>query len=105
MPVPTKVAIIGAGPQGLAALKNLLELNPPSSEPLFTPTVFDFRTSVGGLWSFSDDVDTISVLRTTLGNVSRWRNCYGDFPVTEAWAMDGMEGDPPSHLYQVAQQM
>jgi dimethylaniline monooxygenase (N-oxide forming) len=105
MPAPSKVAIVGAGPQGLAALKNLLELNAHASEPLFTPTLFDSRSSVGGVWSFNADKDTLSVLKSTLGNVSRWLNCYSDFPVAEAWAMDGRDGDPPTHLNQAEQQM
>ena len=38
-----KVAVIGAGPAGLAAAKSLAEVG-------FTPTVFDRSSEVGGMW-------------------------------------------------------
>jgi len=105
MVATAKVAIVGAGPQGLAALKNLVELNLSSPEPLFAPTLFDARTTVGGVWAFSPDVNTLSVLKSTIANVCRWRNCYSDFPVAKAWKMDARQGDPPTYLDQAEQQM
>jgi hypothetical protein len=44
-----------AGPSGLAALKNLREEG-------FSATVFEKRASVGGVWAYTDDVDTTTAL-------------------------------------------
>ena len=43
------------GPSGLAILKNFREEG-------FTVTVFEKRDSVGGVWSYSDDEKTTSIL-------------------------------------------
>jgi dimethylaniline monooxygenase (N-oxide forming) len=44
-----------ARPSGLAALKNLREEG-------FSATVFEKRVSVGGVWAYTDDVDTTTAL-------------------------------------------
>ena len=87
MPVPYTVCIIGAGSQGLAALKNVLEESEDGN--YFIPTCFDSRDQIGGLWAHSDDPAILTALESTLTNVSRWRNCYGDFPVQDS----DFEGD------------
>jgi hypothetical protein len=51
----TKANALFAGPSGLAALKNLREEG-------FSVTVFEKRASVGGVWAYTDDVDTTTAL-------------------------------------------
>lgn len=87
MSKPSQVAVIGAGPQGLAVLKDLLEINQPSRQ-IFDVELLETRDTIGGLWAFTEDANTPSTLRSTLGNVSKWRNCYSDFPVDEALGYD-----------------
>jgi len=68
-------------------LKNLLELNRPDDQ-LFEAEIFEARNSIGGLWAYSDNVDIPTALTTTLGNACKWRNCYADFPVDEAFGYE-----------------
>ncbi|KAG4433197.1 hypothetical protein IFR05_011332 [Cadophora sp. M221] len=51
----TDVAVVGAGPSGLAVLKNLKEEG-------FNVTVHEKRDSVGGVWSYSEYPQTTSTL-------------------------------------------
>jgi dimethylaniline monooxygenase (N-oxide forming) len=51
----TKANAPFAGPTGLAALKNLREEG-------FSVTVFEKRGCVGGIWAYTDDVDTTTAL-------------------------------------------
>ncbi|KAH7369630.1 flavin monooxygenase-like protein [Rhexocercosporidium sp. MPI-PUGE-AT-0058] len=78
----TDVAVIGAGPAGLAVLKNLKEEG-------FNVTVYEKRDSVGGVWSYSEDPQTTSTLPATISNVSKFGNSFTDFPVPD---------DLPAHL-------
>ena len=49
-PHPIKrVAVIGAGPSGLAALK-IIKDSPQFKEGLWTATAFEARDKVGGIW-------------------------------------------------------
>jgi len=57
------VAVIGAGPAGLVALKNLLEEG-------FEATGFDKNLYVGGLWQYTEG-DKTSVLQSTVVNISK----------------------------------
>lgn len=59
------VAVIGAGPAGLVALKNLLEGG-------FEATGFEKNSYVGGLWQYTTQ-DKTSVLSTTVVNISKER--------------------------------
>ncbi|PVF95110.1 FAD/NAD(P)-binding domain-containing protein [Serendipita vermifera] len=52
MSFPKTVAIIGAGPSGLAAAKILLHNHPHGT---FLPTVFEKLSHVGGLWPVRED--------------------------------------------------
>lgn len=73
---PGSVAIIGAGPLGLMALKNLLEAG-------FDAVGFECRSYVGGLWKYSND-DGLSVTeKTTVFNSSRYRSAISDFPFAQ----------------------
>lgn len=70
--MPTKVAVIGAGPTGLLATKNMKEQG-------FDVTTFERRAYVGGLWKHSDE-DIITVNPNTVFNSSRFRCAFTDFP-------------------------
>ena len=66
------VAVVGAGPLGLMALKNL-------KEDGFDVTGYDARDYVGGLWNYSED-ESLSVQDTTIFNSSKYRAAISDFP-------------------------
>ncbi|KAF5314587.1 hypothetical protein D9611_007056 [Ephemerocybe angulata] len=56
---PRTIAIIGAGPAGLAALKSVLETQ-HYKDGLWNPIVFELRSAVGGVCSVFmpiEDVD------------------------------------------------
>src|ERR1700748_2411703 len=99
MAPPYSVCIIGAGSQGLTALKNLIELN-QDDVCVFDAEILETRESLGGLWDFSSDPNTTTTLKSTLANVSKWRNCYSDFPADKAWKSSGRTGEAPVHLKQ-----
>ena len=67
-----RVAVIGTGPLGLMAIKNL-------KEDGFTVTGFEKRAYVGGLWKQSQD-SSVSVTERTVFNSSRFRSAVSDFP-------------------------
>ena len=67
-----KAAVIGAGPLGLLAAKNLKEQG-------FDITVFERRRYVGGLWQHSNE-DIITVNPNTVFNSSRFRCAFTDYP-------------------------
>ena len=79
-----KVAVIGTGPCGLAAIKACLEEG-------LEVAAFDLRNDVGGVWNYSegdDDADKddatkvlSSVMRTTVTNISKELMGYSDFLV------------------------
>ena len=94
-----RVCVIGAGPQGLAALKNLLDLNDSGSK-IFDAEILESRSSLGGFWCYSDDPRTLTTLKSTISNTSKWRNCYSDFPVNEAWEMAEKSGSIPTYSTQ-----
>ncbi|KAK4495446.1 hypothetical protein PRZ48_013777 [Zasmidium cellare] len=71
-PTP-KVAVIGLGSCGLAALKNLREAG-------FDATGYESNPYVGGLWEHSEEPDKTSVLKTTVANLSKQMSCYTDYP-------------------------
>lgn len=62
-----KVAIIGAGPSGLVAAKELLENG-------LIPTIFEQKCEIGGVWS-----PTGAVWDTMHTNISKFTTTYGDF--------------------------
>jgi dimethylaniline monooxygenase (N-oxide forming) len=67
-----RVAVIGAGPLGLMAMKTL-------KEDGFDVTGYETRPYVGGMWNPSDD-SYISILESTIFNTSRYRSQISDFP-------------------------
>lgn len=70
-----QVAVVGAGPLGLMATKNLLECG-------FDVTCYEGRPYVGGLWNYSDDA-SISVAESTVFNSSRYRSAISDYPFAD----------------------
>ena len=78
------VCVIGAGPSGLAAAKNLLDAG-------LSVTVFDRQVGVGGNWRFSDDVGHSSVFETTHIISSKFYSAYSDYPMPAHFP------DYPSH--------
>lgn len=66
------VAVIGAGPLGLMALKNFREDG-------FDVTCYEARPHIGGLWKYSTDMG-LSVCENTIFNTSKYRSAISDFP-------------------------
>ncbi len=90
MAVP-KIAVIGAGPSGITAAKNVLEAG--LGEGL---TVFEKSNHIGGNWVYRDAEGHSSVYETTHIISSRYYSAYEDFPFPE-----GTPAYPHhSHLYQ-----
>lgn len=82
--MPKKVCVIGAGPSGITAAKNLLDEG-------LEVTVYDLGEEVGGNWVFSEKTGHSSVFETTHLISSRTLSQYADFPMPEDYP------DYPSH--------
>ncbi|KAL7817425.1 flavin monooxygenase-like protein [Trichoderma aethiopicum] len=72
-PQRCKVAVIGLGAMGIVAVKNLLEEG-------FDVVGFERSSYTGGLWHFTENEDTLSIIQSTSVNVSIDRASYTDFP-------------------------
>lgn len=68
------VGVIGAGPAGIAAVKNFADLG-------FDVTAFDASAGVGGQWRYDDPAGHSSVFETTHLISSRAHSQYEDFPL------------------------
>jgi hypothetical protein len=79
-----RVAVIGAGPAGLAALKAL-------SEAGFDVTCFEKGDRVGGIWAFENSSGLSAAYRTLHLNTSRARTEFASFPMPASYP------DFPSH--------
>lgn len=82
-PAPT-IAVIGAGPCGLVALKTLLQAG-------FQARGYEMGSQVGGLWVFQNDNGRGGAYRSLRMNTSRPRTEWRDFPMPEHF------GDYPTH--------
>jgi len=82
-----KVAVIGAGPSGITALKNLLDKGIPA-------IAFDRNHDIGGNWIYSEAESHSSVFETTHIISSKTLSQYEDFPFDE---FDPTVADYPSH--------
>ncbi|XP_068096024.1 dimethylaniline monooxygenase [N-oxide-forming] 2-like isoform X3 [Hyperolius riggenbachi] len=73
-----KVAIIGAGCSGLAAIKCCLEEG-------LEPTCFEKCNDIGGLWRYTESVEDkrASLYTSVVTNTSKEMTCYSDFPMPE----------------------
>lgn len=78
------VCVIGAGPSGITAAKNLLDEG-------LQVTVYDYGKEVGGNWVFSEDESHSSVFETTHIISSKTLSQYADFPMPADYP------DYPSH--------
>jgi cation diffusion facilitator CzcD-associated flavoprotein CzcO len=67
--------VIGAGPSGLAAAKQLLEAG------MTRVTVFEKGSRVGGNWVYSPEESHSSVFETTHLISSKRLSQYSDFPM------------------------
>jgi len=84
-----RVCVIGAGPSGITAAKNLLDEG-------LEVTVYDYGEEVGGNWVFSEKVGHSSVFETTHIISSRTLSQYDDYPMPEDYP------DYPSHRHLAA---
>ena len=74
-----RVCVIGAGPSGITAAKNLLDAG-------FTDlVVYDVGSDVGGNWVFDAESDRSSVFETTHIISSKAFSAYDDFPMPERY--------------------
>lgn len=76
MPGPQlRVAVLGAGPSGLAAAKSCAEAG-------LEPVVFEQAEGLGGVWRFRPDSNPgqPSVMRSTVINSSKELTAFSDFP-------------------------
>lgn len=83
--MPPRIAIIGAGPSGLAALKVLRQAGLTDTE------AFEQGDRVGGNWVYSSKVGHSSVFETTHIISSKRLSEYSDFPMPAEYP------DYPSH--------
>ena len=79
-----KVAVIGAGPSGITAIKNLKEKG-------FDVIGFERCSGVGGNWRYDDPSGHSSVFETTHIISSKYTSYYEDFPLPKT------SSDYPSH--------
>lgn len=86
MSMKKRVCVIGAGPSGITAAKNLLDEG-------HQVTVFDLGTEVGGNWVFNENTGHSSVFETTHIISSRTLSEYADFPMPADYP------DYPSHRH------
>jgi cation diffusion facilitator CzcD-associated flavoprotein CzcO len=70
-----RICVIGAGPCGLTALKNLLQVG------CRDVVCYDEGTAIGGNWAFTDDSDRASVPDCTHLISSRNLAAFDDFPM------------------------
>ncbi|KAJ4299281.1 hypothetical protein N0V90_004525 [Kalmusia sp. IMI 367209] len=70
----TKIAIIGAGPAGLTALKELRELG-------FDVTLFERRSEVGGVWTWTSDSYATTALKETKLCNNKLSLALSDYPL------------------------
>ncbi|KAF6825918.1 dimethylaniline monooxygenase 2 [Colletotrichum plurivorum] len=72
------VAVIGAGATGISMLKTLREDG-------FEATLFERRSRVGGLWSYTDDKTMTTALPTTKAIISKYTCGFTDFPMPDKY--------------------
>ena len=70
------VCIIGAGPSGLPAIKNLIEAG-------ISVVAYDYNSDVGGNWIYNENESHSSVFETTHIISSKTLSQYEDFPFSQ----------------------
>ncbi|CAI4230175.1 unnamed protein product [Auanema sp. JU1783] len=69
-----RVAIIGAGPSGLPAIRHAVAYG-------VIPVCFESSDKIGGVWNYTDqESPDTSVMHTTVMNSSKEMSAYSDFP-------------------------
>ncbi|KAH7721694.1 CBN-FMO-2 protein [Aphelenchoides avenae] len=68
-----RCAIVGAGASGLPAARWALEYG-------VKPVVFEASDDIGGIWRYSNDPNSASVMKSTIINTSKEMTAYSDFP-------------------------
>jgi cation diffusion facilitator CzcD-associated flavoprotein CzcO len=81
----TRICVIGAGPCGLTALKNLLQAG------CRNVVCYEESSSIGGNWAFTDDPHRSSVYACSHSISSRRMASFDDFPMPKDYP------DFPSH--------
>lgn len=79
-----RVCVIGAGPSGITAAKNLLQVG-------VTPVVYERQGEIGGNWVYSPRLSHSSVYETTHIITSKTLSAYEGFPMPDDYP------DYPSH--------
>jgi cation diffusion facilitator CzcD-associated flavoprotein CzcO len=85
-----RICVIGAGPCGLTALKNLLQAG------CRNVVCYEESSSIGGNWAFTDDPHRASVHESSHTISSRRMASFDDFPMPENYP------DFPSHRQMLA---
>ncbi|MEM8961158.1 MAG: NAD(P)-binding domain-containing protein [Acidobacteriota bacterium] len=73
MSTAPRACVIGAGPSGLTAAKNLLQVG-------IEPVVYEARADLGGNWNATSNPDVPTVFDTTRLISSKTLSAYEDFP-------------------------
>ena len=82
-----RIAVIGVGPSGITALKNLVDQG-------LDVIAFDRNSEVGGNWIYSEEESHSSVFETTHIISSKTLSQYADFTFDD---FDPTVSDYPSH--------
>src|SRR5579872_6466686 len=78
------VVIVGGGWSGLVTCKLMLEAG-------LSAVVLEKREGIGGVWRYSDDLSTVTVMKNTITTSSSTVTEISDFPMPEEY------GDFPHH--------
>ncbi|KAF4781481.1 dimethylaniline monooxygenase 2 [Colletotrichum scovillei] len=92
----TTVAVIGAGSTGLSMLKTLREDG-------FDATLFERRSRVGGLWSYTDDKSMTTALPSTNAIISKYTCGFTDFPMPDKYGPFLSQGDFEEYMESYAE--
>ena len=87
-----KIAIIGAGPSGITALKNLATNG-------FDVTCFEMNDQIGGNWVYKDKTGHSSVFKTTHIISSKKFSEYTDFPMPDDYPDYPSGAEPVSYTH------
>jgi cation diffusion facilitator CzcD-associated flavoprotein CzcO len=89
-PDDKRICVIGAGPWGLTALKNLLQAG------CRNVVCYEESDGIGGNWAFTDDPRRAGVHESTHTVSSRRMSAFDDFPMPDDYP------DFPSHRQMLA---
>ncbi|KAM7221859.1 dimethylaniline monooxygenase [Rhypophila decipiens] len=73
-----RVAVVGAGPQGLTMLKALREDG-------YNVTAYERRERVGGLWAWTENPSYTTALQSTRANISKFTCGFTDYPIPDKY--------------------